>query len=180
MAKLSIDRLNELLDYDPVTGKLVWKRRARSEFSSDRICNSWNAKHAGKEALTTPSDHGYLTGRVNGRPLRAHRVIWAMVHGYWPDEVDHENGIKCDNRISNLRDVDSLTNSQNCSKRTDNTSGVTGVSFNKADRKWRAYISVRGKVRSLGFFDEIDDAVSARKRAEVEFGYHENHGRMAA
>lgn len=180
MSELTQDRLNSLLEYNPVSGKLFWKRRDRSEFSSDRICNSWNAKHAGKEALTSTTEHGYKHGTICGRAHRAHRVIWAMVHGYWPDEIDHENGTKSDNRISNLRDVDSLTNSQNCSRRVDNTSGVTGVSFNKADKKWRAYISVRGNIRSLGFFNKIDDAIAARKDAEEKFGYHQNHGRLAA
>jgi hypothetical protein len=48
--------------------------------------------------------------------------------------------------------------------------GFPGVHWSKASRKWRARISVSGNRVSLGRFDSFEDAVAARKRAEVEFG----------
>lgn len=94
---LSQDTLRQLLDYDPITGTLVWKHRANHWFSSDRIAKSWNTRYAGKEAFTAINSDGYKTGSILGKPDKAHRVIHVLVTGIIPDEIDHQNGKTTDN-----------------------------------------------------------------------------------
>lgn len=161
--------LRQLLRYEPHTGKLFWlERPERPQFS---------ARYAGKEALTSVR-HGYMCGEIFNKPVAAHRVAFAIYYGRWPNgEVDHINGDRSDNRISNLRDVTRKVNSRNMKKSASNRSGVTGVSFYKASKKWQARIMSDGKYLHLGYFDKFKDAVSARKDAELKIGYHPNHGR---
>ena len=60
--------------------------------------------------------------------------------------------------------------------RSDNTSGVTGVSWNKAQGDWQARIKVSGRLVHLGRFKKFEDAVQARAKANIDFGFHFNHG----
>ncbi|MEO0449071.1 MAG: HNH endonuclease signature motif containing protein [Pseudomonadota bacterium] len=174
---------NELLHYEAETGKLYWKERDVRFFkdgkqTADHNCKAWNGRYAGTEAFTATSANGYKVGRIFKRTLRAHRVIWTMVHGEEPNVVDHINGVRADNRLTNLRSVTASQNSQNMRMRDSNTSGVTGVSFHKQRGRWQAYITVNNKAQNLGHFDNKDDAIAARKAAEIEHGFHPNHGRQ--
>lgn len=173
--------LRKLLRYEPETGKLFWKERSVDMFSdgkqtAEHNCASWNEKYAGKEAFTA-GDRGYKQGLILGRNYKAHRVIWALVNGEWPDNIDHINGIRDDNRIDNLRSVSQAENNRNAKRRSNNTSGVCGVHWYKRGNKWVAQIRADGNIKHLGYFTDFDDAVAARKEAEIEHGYHENHGR---
>ncbi len=94
-------------------------------------------------------------------------------------EIDHINGDRTDNRICNLRDVTSAGNSCNRRRQDRNTSGVTGVAWDKRASRWQARIGLNGKQKYLGYFDSLDEAVAARKAAELELGFHPNHGRAA-
>ena len=100
-----------------------------------------------------------------------------MEGSYPPDQIDHINGDRADNRWTNLRHANNTENSRNTKIACNNSSGVTGVCFNKREQKWRAAIGNNGKVISLGDFDNFDDAVRARKEAEKLYNYHPNHGR---
>jgi hypothetical protein len=104
---------------------------------------------------------GYLTARYNGKVHLNHRLIWQIVTGEVPIEIDHINGIKDDNRWCNLR---LATRSQNMMNQA-----VAGVSFHKASGKWNPYIQVNGKQTSLGLFNNYDDAKQARQRAEETY-----------
>jgi hypothetical protein len=169
------DVLRQLLRYELETGKLFWKCRPREMFSSDRIYKSWNSRLAGKEALTSIDNYGYRFGTVAGRSIRAHLVVWKLVHGDVPSGVvDHINRDKLDNRISNLRDIPKRENHLNCRKSKNNTSGVTGVFMCK--RRWQASIVVNYKTIYLGRFDTVEEAARVRRLAEREYGFHENHG----
>lgn len=173
-AKALIDAsdLRQLLRYDPTTGKLFWLHRKRGK-RGDGI---FNAKYAGKEALSCLNAYGYPSGTLLGRTCTAHRVIWALVHGEWPTlQIDHINGDRADNRLGNLRHVAGCENDKNKRRPRRNLSGFVGVS--RFRDKWQARISIGGKVVTLGTFADIDDAINARLAAQEKHGYHPNHGR---
>lgn len=121
--------------------------------------------------------HGYVGIKVFGKLYLAHRLAYLYMLGETPDEVDHINHIRADNRWVNLRDVTRSENCKNNSKRKDNASGVTGVHWKKRDSRWVAQIRVDKETLWLGQFVKFSDAVDARKNAEVLYGFHENHGK---
>lgn len=92
-------------------------------------------------------------------------------------EVDHENQIKGDDRIENLRLVTDSGNQKNVPLRKDNSSGVVGVCWSKQRCKWIARIESEGKKISLGIYPDWFDAVCARKSAEYKLKFSKNHGR---
>lgn len=176
--------LRQLLRYDPETGKLFWLPRNVEWFrdgakTKAHSCHAWNARLAGKEAMTTPDTCGHLMGRVLGVRYMAHRIIWALEHGDAGDfQIDHINGDCRDNRLFNLRLVTHSENAKNCKRRVDNTSGVTGVRVRNG--RYIAEIAANKKRFQLGEFRSMAEAVSARRGAEANLGFHENHGRTAA
>ena len=157
---LTQERLNSLYNYDPDTGFLV-----RKKYKSRR-------EHKGKQG-----NYVYVT--IDGKCLPAHRLIWMMVYGHWPDEIDHINGNRTDNRLCNLRNVTGLENKRNKCIQKNNTSGVTGVSWSTESKKLVVRIQVKGKYLYLGSFINKEDAIATRKVAEVNHGFHKNHGRKA-
>lgn len=174
--------LRQLLDYDPETGVLRWKERGSEWFhaghhSAETQAKQWNAKYAGTEAFTALSSDGYRKGSILDAIYRAHRVIWKMMTDEEPDQIDHIDGDRQNNRWGNLRATDNAGNMKNAQLYATNTSGKVGVGWYKAKRKWRAQIVVGGKARHLGFHNTFEEAVAARKSAEREYGFHENHGR---
>ena len=178
---IEVSHLQELLSYDPDTGFLVWRPRARSWFTHDRAWGSWNAKYAGKLALNTTNSKGYLVGAVLGHSVYAHRVVWAYCHGVWPThQIDHVNRDKTDNRLANLREATNTENQQNMGPRRDAcASGVVGVYWHGKSGRWSPRVGVNGRSIYLGLFDNFNEAVAARKAAERRYGFHENHGREA-
>lgn len=174
--KLPIDTLRQLLDVDPDTGILTWRHRPREYFLTEQHYKSWNANFPGKRALATLDAYGYFVGIILCKRVRAHRIIWALVHGCWPNEIDHINGIRNDNRLCNLRSVTHAENTKNTRMRNDNKSGFTGVFWDKRHNNWLAYIKVDQAHKHLGNFSNIEDAKIARRAAEIKYGYHPNHG----
>ena len=163
------EKLRELVSYDPSTGSLTWKDRVGD--------GKFNSRLSGKPAFAQPSK-GYLTGRMLGGNYKAHRVAWAIYHGEWPSsQLDHINGNRADNRISNLRLVSHAENAKNQRPKTSNKSGEPCVSWYARDRKWWVKITVDGRQKHIGYFDKIEDAVLARNAAWKENGFHENHGK---
>jgi hypothetical protein len=170
--------LRQLLSYDPETGSLTWLLRDESFFKKSSDAKRWNSRYAGTEAFTTVLK-GYRKGSILGADCYAHRVCWALRNGNWPaGEIDHINGNRSDNRICNLRDVDSLENQKNLSLRRDNKANRIGVSWYSRGKKWTASITVNKKWIFLGRFSKICDAIQARQIAEIEFGFHKNHGKI--
>jgi hypothetical protein len=162
----------ELIDYELETGKLMWRERDRRWFLSDQDWQWWNKRFARKEAFITQSSQGYFRGKILGKLYLAHRIIWLYINGKWPEQIDHINHDRGDNRLINLREASIQENQKNQSKSRKNVSGHTGIYFDKRTRKWRSYI----KNMYLGYFDLFEDAVSARKEAEIKYDFHENHG----
>ena len=156
MASLTQARLKELLNYCPDTGQFIWRVTRRVK--------------AGSIAGARHPTQGYIAIKIDGVLYRAHRLAWLYSFGYWPpDDVDHINRIRDDNRLHNLRLATRAQNCQNRRIRTDNKSGYPGVNWHSRDLKWRAYINIRNKNVSLGYFDVLDDAIAARKLAETVY-----------
>jgi hypothetical protein len=154
---LTQERLKELLNYDPATGVFTW------------------LKPVNRYSMVKPGDRagclhkrGYIHIKVDGDCYKAHRLAWLYVHGRWPEpSIDHINRDKADNRLVNLRETDQLGNMQNKGAYRSNTSGYTGVSWNKQRNKWSAQIQFDGKLRGLGFFDDPAEAAVAYQRART-------------
>lgn len=137
-----------------------------------------NAK-AGHVAGHTHAD-GYRRLGFNGKSWRAHRIIFALYHGRWPNgHIDHINGILTDNRIENLREVQARGNARNRKLSKANRSGVTGVSFHKTTNKWQANICTNNGFAYLGLYGDFFEACCVRKSSEINLGYHPNHGKTA-
>lgn len=120
----------------------------------------------------------YRLIRYKQKRYLEHRIIWEMHNGPIPDgyEIDHIDHNTLNNDITNLRMVTHHENTLNAPMRKDNKSGYVGVIWHKARRKWMAYIAVNKKPKYLGLFDDIEEAVAARRQAEKESNYHPNHG----
>lgn len=169
------EQLRELLRYEPDTGKLFWKERPLNSFDSARIGKTWNARYADREALTYVHKSGYRQGIVLGLSLKAHRVAWALHYGMWPEaDLDHVNCDKGDNRIENLRSASRPQNGWNVGRPSTNTSGYKGVTFFQQTQKWRARITVGGKVQHLGHFGTPEAAHAAYCEAAKKY-----HGEFA-
>lgn len=110
---------------------------------------------------------GYFGAKIyNGKNqtrLSIHRLIMGFPN---ITDIDHINHNLFDNRKCNLREVTHSQNIMNSSKRSDNTSGFTGVSWSKSKDKWVAYIAMNGKQEYLGAFNKKEDAVKKRKEIE--------------
>lgn len=170
--------LADLLRYDAESGFLYWRHRPEWMFKDVRTYRAWNTTFADKLALHALGNAGYRRGKIYGADLLAHRAIWAVVHGAWPDgEIDHIDGDTLNNRLSNLRDVSRTLNGQNIRRSSRNTSGRSGVSFNKMQGKWVAYIKANGVFTFLGTHKTKEEAIAARQAAEIASGFHQNHGR---
>lgn len=183
---IPVSILRELLDYDSATGALYWKKRNHTHFtdgkhSAPHTAARWNSSYAGKPALTAIEPCGYLHGDILNQRYKAHRVAWALHFGEWPTgHIDHINGDPADNRIDNLRIVTPTENMRNQKLNSANTSGVVGVSWASHRSKWNAYIKVDRRKIHLGLFNSVAEAAAARKAAERKYGFHPNHGRIAA
>ena len=177
----SPDVLRQLLDYDPETGKLYWKERPVDLVNAGKaspakhrsITDNWNKRFAGKEALTSLQSSGYRTGAVQCVPCVAHRVAFAIYHGHHaPEEIDHINGNKSDNRIVNLRAVSHGENAKNVSLYSSNKSGTPGVMWEPSHKAWGAKINFGGKQRRIGLvvLDDEDGRMDGRVEAAHSIG----------
>ena len=157
MTQMTSDRLKYFLSYDPNTGEFRRKTVLRGHGKVGQIAGGVDKD-------------GYIQIRVDGKQHRAHRLAWLYVHGEMPEhEIDHINGIRTDNRIDNLRAASDAINAQNVRQaRTDNKStGRLGVYPNGS--KFRAVITVSGKLVHLGQFDSAEEASSAYVAAKRKF-----------
>ena len=159
------EEIERLFSYDPETGVFTWK------------VNTGVKKMVGKQAgLIIPGYHGgYRRLRINGKTYSAARVAWFLLRGRWPPEnIDHINGDRGDNRIANLREA---TQAQNCLNRLGSSeNGYKGVSPEVKNGKvygYRARIAIKGKTVRLGIYRSAVEAAwhydQAAKRYHGEF-----------
>lgn len=118
---------------------------------------------------------GYAQIKVDGQLHLAHRFAWFLHYGEWPKgQIDHINGNKADNRITNLRVASGSENLRNRGKPANNTSGYKGVSWIARYRKWQATIKFDGKNKYLGRFATREEAADAYGKAALQ-----HHGEFA-
>jgi len=115
---------------------------------------------------------------IKGLRYYEHRLLYCFYHkgSFQGLEVDHKDQNKLNNRIDNLDLVTPQQNQKNQTLSTANTSGYTGVGWRQSIKRFRASITVNKKSVHLGYFENIEEAIKARKSAEVEYGFHSNHG----
>ena len=152
---LTQERVRELFDLDEETG--IMRRR---------LTLAYNAKE-GDVVGYRDKTHGYLTVRVDGRLYFLHRIIFLYVHGYTPEhQVDHQNRNKLDNRPVNLREITPQCNVRNSPVRSDNKTGIKGVTWCRRDLKWKVRVYTGEGETHLGRFEDLNEAVAHRLAAE--------------
>lgn len=115
---------------------------------------------------------GYRVISLRSKLYYEHRLAWMHVHGTWPRPfIDHINGNRSDNRISNLRLATAQQNQRNRRRRRDCSSGFKGVRAHKSSGTWFASIVVDHKVISLGYHKTPELAHAAYvSAAQSRFG----------
>lgn len=173
----SIATLRKLIHYNPVTGALTWMRAEPEMFaagikhSAETRCKIWNTKYSGKPALTyREASRPYAYGDIFGRKYYAHRVAVALMTGEWPDLVDHMDGDPTNNAWANLRSASKSENARNTYLRSDNASGHPGIYWDASRGRWAAEAYKNGRKEYLGRFQDLEDAIAARREyAECTF-----------
>ena len=150
------DELFKALSYEAETGIFRWREPLRRGMKPGTIAG-------------TNTNTGYVSVSVRGKSYLAHRLAWFMSFGSWPEHtIDHVNGNGRDNRLSNLRHATPSQNSMNRGTPITNTSGVRGVSLIRRTGRWEAAVVKNGKKKRFGSYVNFDDAVAARRSAELE------------
>ena len=155
MSELTQAKLKTLLHYDGETGLFTWRVTLCNRAVKGNV-----AGHKG--------GRGYCYIGFKGKVYSAHRLAWLYVYGAFPkDDVDHINGDKMDNRIKNLRDVETVINCQNRrAARAGSKSGVMGAGWHKRLGKWAAQIRIAGKATHIGYFSTPEEAGQAYLEAK--------------
>lgn len=150
--KGDIEVLRKALSYDKETGAISWRISTNRRIKVGSIAGGIGGG-------------GYHYVKFNGKKYLSHRIAWAITHGSWPaGEIDHRNGKRDDNRISNLRDVSASVNQQNRQRAHSNNksgSSVPGVCFDKQHGKFRVTAKRDGKNLYIGLFKTVPEAESA-------------------
>lgn len=156
--------LKAWVHYDPATGQFTRVER-RGRWAKGSAVGSMH-----------PKGYVWVCRMENGRNVNymAHRLAWLWMTGEWPtNEIDHINGVRSDNRWTNLRQATREQNNQNTGLRADNSSGFKGVTRPKGRTKWHAYINENGRRKFLGSYPTAEEAnqaaIAARQVAHGEF-----------
>lgn len=158
--------LKSELDYDPITGYFTRKVSKTPTVQIGQRAGSVNG-------------NGYRQILIQGEYVQEHTLVWIYMYGNLPTyQIDHINHNKEDNSLLNLRDIPHSVNVKNKPKYKSNKSGITGVIWEKDREKWSAYITLNKSRIRLGSFESLEDAISVRKQANLDYGFHPNHGEL--
>jgi hypothetical protein len=150
--RLNPESLSDVLSYAPETGQLTWKAVVNRQ-RKDLIGKIAGQKH----------HSGYLCITFNGKEYAAHRVCFYLHHGRWPKNyIDHINGIRDDNRICNLRDVQRCINAQNQKEHREGK--LWGASWQKRNGNWMARFTHKGKQMRFGSYATEEQAHEIAKQ----------------
>ena len=134
---------------------------------------SKNVKNGEKAGYITKL--GYCKIKIKNKAYFAHRLIYMMHYGQVPKILDHTDRNPLNNKIENLRPANKAQNNSNCKIRKDNSSGVKGVNFHKG--KWNVRVSVDGKRKNVGSYDDFELAelvsIMAREKYHGNFACHQ-------
>ena len=159
--------LREYLEYNPNSGEFHWIKSPKNGINIGSLAGTKTGR--------------YKTIHFKGYQYYTHKLAWYFSFGIYPTEVvDHINQNTFDNRIINLRIASTTQNAANKPKRRDNSSGITGVSFDTWSQKYVVRIKNQntGKYENRGRFNTISEAEQAHNRALNDLGYHPNHGKQ--
>ena len=120
------------------------------------------------------SSSGYRLLRLNKKIYKEHRIIYYLYYGEWPSDIqiDHINGIRDDNRPTNLRLVSNGQNGRSFNKPRGGTSRFRGVCWNKNKGKWVAQITHNRVHKGLGYFTSEEEAALAYNYAALNAGFN--------
>jgi hypothetical protein len=164
---LTKELCNSIFEYKD--GNLYWKSR------SD-LPKKWNTKFVGKKAGWENGD-GYISVSVYNKKYRLHRVIFLMHYGYLPEQIDHINNNRKDNRIENLRATTADGNNKNSLIASHNTSGIKGVSYVAKRNYWRCVLTTNKKYKEVCGFKTKELAQEFIELwRELAHGKFANHG----
>lgn len=154
---LTVDRLRELLKYDPETGVFTWL-----------VCRGSRAPFGG--VAGTKHHSGYRQIKIDGCVYLSHRLAWLWMTGEWPTHhVDHDERDGGDNTWTRLREASSSQNAANRAVQSNNKLGVKGVNVHRG--MFRAGIQINGKYKHLGYFSTAAEAATAyANAAKLNFG----------
>lgn len=161
----SFDEVGQFLFHDEKSGEVRWKVKRKNGNPGTR---------AGRI-----DSYGYLVVGLGNKQYKAHRIAWLLNFGEWPNQaIDHIDGDKTNNRISNLRLANPSENMFNHKVSRANKSGVKGVCWNKRAKKWKASLRIgRGERLHIGYFNEISVAsIALNKEREKYHGEYANNG----
>ena len=130
--------LKELVTYDPDTGIFI---RTKAIARQNKVGDIVGSKH----------NAGYLRAEFEGKSYLLHRLAYLYHYGYIPEEIDHIDGDKTNNKIENLRPCTRSQNMLNTVLRSTNTTGIKGISWKKNRNAYAAQIMVQGKLYSRTF-----------------------------
>lgn len=157
--------MDEYFKYDSLTGVITWKKSPSYQIKIGMIAGNTN-------------NLGYIRIILKGIEYKAHRIAWCLYYKTIDSSmvIDHIDGNPSNNKLENLRLVTQDINMKNAKLRKDNTSGLSGVSWNNSYNKWHSYIKVDRKRKHLGIYVDLFEAICARKSAENKYNFHMNHG----
>lgn len=161
MITVTHQQLLEILDYNPISGIFIWKKKISHKTVIGKVCGCYTRKNR------------YVYIELYKKRYVAHRLAWFYVYGVWPPKyIDHVNGNKHDNRLRNLREATARDNTRNKSVRRNTKTGKKGVTYE--DGKYRVRICTDHGRLNLGAYSSLGEAMRVYDEAAIMY-----HGEFA-